>query len=90
LVGSAIWLQAASGTAGAAGFVSLAPWLATRVFHVPAALTAESACLLRVAGVVAAGGARFGTLFGVLEAAQRFDRTSAIRLPAGCATFLIP
>lgn len=68
----------------------VAPWLASEVLRVPAALVDETRrsflwLALSVPFVITAAGLR-----GVLEAHQRFAAITAIRIPASMAVYLAP
>lgn len=90
LVWTAVVAQLGLGTAGALVLAALAPALVERVFSVPAALVPEATSAFRILAASIPVVLITGSFRGALEAAQRFDLVNAVRVPASCASFLLP
>lgn len=90
VVWTSLLLMLGLGIVGAAVIIGISPWLAHRLLKIPAALQAEtlrSFYLLAVSvpAVITSAGLR-----GVLEAHQRFDLVTYLRIPMGVFTFIGP
>jgi O-antigen/teichoic acid export membrane protein len=94
MVGQLVIVSAVSqvmlGVAGGAALALLAPILAGRVFDVSADLLAEATAVFHILGLTLPIALLAISLRGVLEAAQRFGLSNAIRIPSSVATFVIP
>lgn len=90
VVWSAMSLMGLLGIVGAILIASLSPWLVDEILKIPQALKVETlpafyVLAISIPVVIGATGFR-----GILEAYQRFDVVTAIRLPLGLLTFLGP
>jgi O-antigen/teichoic acid export membrane protein len=90
LVWTSLLLMLALGTVGAVVVVVISPWLVHHALKVPEALQSESLRAFYLLGlsvpvIISAAGLR-----GLLEAHQRFDLVTAVRVPTGMFTFLGP
>ena len=90
VVWTSLLLMLGLGILGAAVMSSISPWLVHRLLKVPEALQAETLrsfywLAVSVPAVIAAAGLR-----GLLEAHQRFDLVTYLRVPMGVFTFLGP
>lgn len=90
LIWTALVAIIALGLSGALLIVSGAPWIAADVLSVPDRLVGETLwtlylLALSLPAVIATTGLR-----GVLEAYQRFDLTTVLRVPMGIYSFLAP
>ena len=90
LVWTSLLSMLALGVVGAAVVVAISPWLVQHALKIPEALQSESLHAFYLMGlslpvVVAAAGLR-----GLLEAHQRFDLVTALRIPTGLFTFVGP
>lgn len=68
----------------------LAPIIASRVFQVPPELIGEATGVFRVIGLSLPVVLCLTSLRGVLEAAQRFGISNAIKIPSSAASVVIP
>ncbi len=87
---TALLLMSAIALVGMAVFLAVSPWLVHRVLKIPTAIQGETIqafylLAISVPIVVSTTGLR-----GLLEAYQRFDLTTAIRIPLGIAMFAGP
>lgn len=82
--------QAAMGVIAGAAFALGAPILVGAVFRVEAALHAEAIGMFRVVALSLPVVMILGTMRGVLEGAQRFDLSAAIRIPSSASAIAIP
>jgi O-antigen/teichoic acid export membrane protein len=89
IVGS-VASQAALGTVGSLVLLLAAPLLVDHVFVIPSGLRSEAVAVFRVLALMIPPTIVLLSLRGILEAAQRFDLSNAIRIPSSVATFLIP
>jgi O-antigen/teichoic acid export membrane protein len=90
LVWTSLLLMFALGVMGAIVSVSISPWLVDRILKVPAELRAETVhafylLALSIPIVILTAGLR-----GLLEAHQRFDLITYLRIPTGIFTFAGP
>ena len=90
VIGAALLAQAALGSLAALLVALAAPWLVERVLDLPAALHAEARDTVRILVLVTPFALVALALRGVLEAAERFDVATALRVPASAATFVVP
>jgi O-antigen/teichoic acid export membrane protein len=87
---TSLLLMLCLGVVGAAAIIGISPWLAHRLLKIPEALqpeTLHSFYLLAVSvpAVITAAGLR-----GLLEAHQRFDLVTCVRIPMGVFAFAGP
>lgn len=82
--------QAAFGIVAGLVLFLIAPFLVHHVFNVPAASSAEALAMFRVLGLHIPVLLTSAALRAALEGAQRFDITSAIRIPGSVAAVAIP
>ncbi|HEY5087475.1 MAG TPA: flippase, partial [Gemmatimonadaceae bacterium] len=82
--------QLALGVAAAIVLASLSSILAVRVFHVEPALIHEATALFIVVGANLPVVLALTTLRGVLEGAQEFVVSNAIKIPASAGSIVIP
>ena len=90
LVWTSLVLMVALGVAGAVLIMVISPWLVHHALKIPATLQFETLRSFYLLGlsvpiVISAAGLR-----GLLEAHQRFDLVSALRIPTGIFTFAGP
>jgi len=90
LVWTSLAILLALGLLSGAALAALSPWIVERILKIPLDLQRESvyAFYLLAVGMpitIVTSGVR-----GVLEAMQRFDVLSIIRIPMGASTFLAP
>lgn len=93
-IGTIAWttalLQTGLGLLQGIALALLTPWLVEGAFQVPAPLWSEARlCFWLLAGALPVLGAS-KSFRGVLEAHQRFDLVTAVRVPATTATYLLP
>jgi len=89
VVVSSLAAQLALGGVGAVALAGAAPLLVNRVLSVPSALAGEALSSLFVLAATVPLVLLGASLRGLLEAAQRFDLSTAIRIPASTATFAV-
>lgn len=70
--------------------VLIAPMISSRVFSIPAELLGEATGVFRVIGISLPVVLCLTSLRGVLEAAQRFGVSNAIKIPSSAASVVIP
>ena len=90
LVWTSLLLMLALGVVGAVVVAAISPWLVHHALKIPEALQSETLLSFYLLGlsvpvVISAAGLR-----GLLEAHQRFDLVSALRIPMGVYTFVGP
>lgn len=90
VLGAALLAQAALGSLAALLFALATPWVVERALDLPVALRAEARDAFRVLVLAAPFALVALALRGVLEAAERFDVATALRIPASAATFVVP
>lgn len=83
-------LQGGLGLITSVALFAATPWLVERTFNIDPALWPEARlCLYLLAGTLPVLGLA-KSFRGVLEAGQRFDLITAVRLPATAANYLLP
>ena len=90
LISGSIVSQMLLGIVGALILIGLAPVLVDHVFVIPPNLREEAVAVFRILALMTPPTLLFLSLRGVLEAAQRFDLSNAVRVPSSVATFVIP
>ena len=70
--------------------IGVAPLLAERVFRTPPSMIGEATALFRVVGLSVPVVLLVSSLRGVLEGAQRFDLSTAVKIPSSIAAAAIP
>ena len=85
-----MWLLAPLGIVGGLAVALLAPWLVTRVLHIPPALSGESILAFRLLAIAVPFTVSTAGFRGVLEAVQAFGRINALRVPLALLTFVGP
>jgi O-antigen/teichoic acid export membrane protein len=90
LLRGSVLLHTAFGLAGGAILAALAPWLANRVFVMPAALSAEMQAALYWLAVSVPTVVVTSAFRGMLEGLQRFDIVNLIRIPASIVNYAGP
>ena len=83
-------IQLAAGIVGGAAFAFFAPALVRAAFHLPAALSGEALAMFRVVGFSLPFVLLLSALRGILEGAQRFDLSNAIRMSSSAASVALP
>ena len=83
-------IQLAAGIIGGAAFAFFAPALVRAAFHLPAALSGEAVAMFRVVGFSLPIVLLLSALRGILEGAQRFDLSNAIRMLSSAASVALP
>jgi O-antigen/teichoic acid export membrane protein len=78
------------GMIGCICVVLLAPFLATRVFHVATASQADAIHIFRLIGLMVPASLLLLGLFGALEGAGRFGLVNGMRIPLSSLSFIIP
>lgn len=89
-VSLSLLLQALFGAVGGVALAAAAPALANHVFDAPPALAAEAIASFRVLALCLPLVMLALSLRGLLEGAQRFALSTAIRIPASASSFVIP
>jgi O-antigen/teichoic acid export membrane protein len=90
LISGSIVSQMLLGSVGALILIGIAPVLVDHVFVIPPNLRGEAVAVFRILALMTPPTLLFLSLRGVLEAAQRFDLSNAVRVPSSVATFVIP
>src|SRR4051812_6761985 len=90
IVSLATTIQVVAGTVGGAAFALLAPTLVRVAFHLPASLSGEAVAMFRVVGFSLPVILLLSGFRGILEGAQRFDMSNAIRMTSSAASVTIP
>ncbi len=89
-VTAAVTIQVLLGAIAGLLFAAFAPVIVDRLLKVPPAIAAESVLAMRVLAMTVPL-LMFGlALRGLLEAAERFDLSNAIRMPVSAGTFIVP
>ena len=83
-------IQLAAGIVGGAAFAFFAPALVRAAFHLPAALSGEALAMFRVVGFSLPFVLLLSALRGILEGAQRFDLSNAIKMSSSAASVALP
>lgn len=90
LVWTSLLLMLALGAVGAAIIAGISPWLVHHALKIPEALQPESLGAFYLLGLSVPVVISTAGLRGLLEAHQRFDLISALRVPFGALTFVGP
>ncbi|MEP6506620.1 MAG: flippase [Gemmatimonadales bacterium] len=90
VISGSIMSQMLLGSAGALVLIGLAPLLADHVFVIPPDIRSEAIAVFRILALMIPPTLLLLSLRGILEAAQRFDLSNAVRVPSSVATFVIP
>ncbi len=90
IVWTAVTVQAIFGIIGSVIVLSGTPLLVERVLNISAPLHAEARATFYVLALSMPIVLISSSFSGVLEAAQRFDLTNAVRIPSSALTFLLP
>ena len=90
LISGSIFSQTLLGSVGALILIALAPVLVDHVFVIPPDIRNEAVSVFRILALMTPPTLLLLSLRGVLEAAQRFDLSNAVRVPSSVATFVIP
>ncbi|HZK77487.1 MAG TPA: flippase, partial [Gemmatimonadaceae bacterium] len=90
LISGSIASQMLLGSIGALILIGLAPVLVDHVFVIPPDIRSEAVSVFRILALMTPPTLLLLSLRGVLEAAQRFDLSNAVRVPSSVATFVIP
>ena len=83
-------IQLLAGVIGGAAFAFFAPALVHAAFHLPATISAEAVAMFRVVGFSLPIVLLLSGLRGILEGAQRFDLSNAMRMLSSSASVVIP
>src|SRR6202158_4103881 len=83
-------IQLVTGIVGGAAFAFIAPALVHAAFHLPATISAEAAAMFRIVGFSLPFVLMLSALRGILEGAQRFDLSNAIRMLSSSASVALP
>ncbi len=87
---TAITVQGLFGMLGALVLAGITPLLVERILNIPPQLVGEAKATFYVLAIAIPIILVSSSFFGVLEAAQRFDLTNAVRIPSGASTYLLP
>ncbi len=90
LISGSIVSQMLLGSMGALILIGLAPILVDHIFVIPPDIRNEAVSVFRILALMTPPTLLLLSLRGVLEAAQRFDLSNAVRVPSSVATFVIP
>lgn len=90
IVSVATATQILTGLLGGVAFVLAAPALVHLAFKVPSALSDEAIAMFRVVGLSLPVILLLSLLRGILEGAQRFDLSNAIKMSSSAASVAIP
>ncbi len=90
LITGSVVSQVLLGSVGALILIGLAPVLVDHIFVIPSNIRSEAISVFRILALMTPPTLLFLSLRGVLEAAQRFDLSNAVRVPSSVATFVIP
>ena len=90
VVWTSLLLMLALGVAAAAVIIGISPWLVHRLLKIPEALQGETLESFRLLGVSLPLVITTAGLRGLLEAHQRFDLVTYLRMPMGAFTFAGP
>lgn len=90
LISGSIVSQMLLGSVGAVILMVIAPLLVDHVFVIPPDIRDEAVSVFRILALMTPPTLLLLSLRGVLEAAQRFDLSNAVRVPSSVATFVIP
>jgi O-antigen/teichoic acid export membrane protein len=93
-LGRIVWttasMQAVVGLAQGAALFLATPWLVRSLFQIPPSLWPEAEYCFRVLAVALPLVGLSRSFMGVLEAGQRFDLVTMVRLPATLSSYLLP
>jgi O-antigen/teichoic acid export membrane protein len=90
VVWTSLLLMLALGVFGAAIIALISPWLAHHALKIPAEMQSEVLRSFLLLGLAVPAVITTAGLRGLLEAHQRFDLVSALRIPTGIFTFVGP
>lgn len=90
LISGSIVSQMLLGSVGALILMAIAPLLVDHVFVIPPDIRNEAVSVFRILALMTPPTLLLLSLRGVLEAAQRFDLSNAVRVPSSVMTFVIP
>jgi O-antigen/teichoic acid export membrane protein len=90
IVATSLSMQLVAGAIAAVAIWALSSILVTRVFDVPVTVQGEASAMFRVVAANVAVMLVMSGLRGVLEGVQRFDLSTAFKIPAASASILIP
>ncbi|HUQ48632.1 MAG TPA: flippase [Gemmatimonadaceae bacterium] len=90
LISGSIVSQMLLGSVGALILMTIAPLLVDHVFVIPPGIRNEAVSVFRILALMTPPTLLLLSLRGVLEAAQRFDLSNAVRVPSSVMTFVIP
>jgi O-antigen/teichoic acid export membrane protein len=90
LISGSIFSQMLLGSVGALILMALAPILVDHIFVIPPDIRDEAVSVFRILAMMTPPTLLLLSLRGVLEAAQRFDLSNAVKVPSSVATFVIP
>jgi O-antigen/teichoic acid export membrane protein len=85
-----ISIQLVAGIVGGAAFALFAPAFVRVVFHLPPTISPEAVAMFRVVGFSLPVVLVLSGLRGILEGAQRFDLSNALRMSSSSASVAIP
>ena len=83
-------IQLLAGIIGGAAFAFFAPGLVQAAFHLPPTISAEAVAMFRVVGFSLPAVLLLSGLRGILEGAQRFDLSNAMRMLSSASSVAIP
>jgi O-antigen/teichoic acid export membrane protein len=90
LISGSIVSQTLLGSVGALILMAIAPLLVDHVFVITPDMRTEAVSVFRILALMTPPTLLLLSLRGVLEAAQRFDLSNAVRVPSSVMTFVIP
>jgi O-antigen/teichoic acid export membrane protein len=93
-LGRIVWttasLQAVVGVAQGVALYLATPWLVRSLFRIPAPLWGEAEACFHILALALPVLGLSRSFMGALEAGQRFDLVTAVRLPTTVASYLLP
>src|SRR5713101_6430731 len=90
LTWTSLLLMVALGAAGSVAIIAISPWLVHHALKVPEAIQPEVVRAFYLLGLAVPAVVATAGLRGLLEAHQRFDLITALRIPTGVFTFVGP
>ncbi len=90
LVWTSLLLMLALGAAGSVAIVAISPWLTHHALKIPEGIQPEVVSGFYLLGLAVPAVITTAGLRGLLEAHQRFDLITALRIPTGVFTFVGP